>query len=163
MRQRPSYGVWKTGENGARKGHAEQEAKPSMSALMSWPAVISPSISALCPPLAVASQWEIAIPRYHMFLLLQILHPVLFKLLQHQGELRISGNRRVVFWWARYGNRRLSFLSRSNLPFVRNNFFAIYFRPIRCPVLKSIHGKQPTMEVVVIFHPFDRLILCYQH
>ena len=54
FRQRPSYGIWKTEENGARKGHAEQEAMPSLSALMSWPVVISPSISAIRPPLDVA-------------------------------------------------------------------------------------------------------------
>ena len=53
FRQRPSSGVWKNEENGARKGHSEPEPKPSLSALMSWPAVLSPSISALSPPLAV--------------------------------------------------------------------------------------------------------------
>ena len=39
-----------------------------------------------------------------------------------------------------------------------------YMSPsIRCLVLKSIHGQQPTMEVVVLFHPFDRLLCCHQH
>ena len=47
--------VCKTEENVARKGHAEREAKTSLLALMSWPAVISPSIFVLSPPLAVAS------------------------------------------------------------------------------------------------------------
>ena len=73
---------------------------------------------------------KIAIPHYHMFLLIQILHLVLFKLLQRQGELSISGDIHVVFWWARYVNCRLSFLKRSDLPFVRNGSVAIYFWPI---------------------------------
>ena len=34
---------------------------------------------------------------------------------------------------------------------------------IKFPVLKSTHGQQPTMEVVVLFHPFDRLLCCHQH
>ena len=55
LRGRPSSGVWKTELNGASKGHAEREPKPSFSALMTWPAVISPSISMLSPPLAVVS------------------------------------------------------------------------------------------------------------
>ena len=54
LRGRPSSGVCKTEENCARKGHSEREAKPSLLTLMSWLAVISPSIYALCPPLAVA-------------------------------------------------------------------------------------------------------------
>ena len=29
---------------------------------------------------------------------------------------------------------------------------------IRCPVLHPIHGQQPTTEVVVLFHQFDRLL-----
>ena len=41
--------------NGASKGHTEKEADPSLSALISWPAVLSPSISVLRPPLDVAS------------------------------------------------------------------------------------------------------------
>ena len=60
---------------------------------------------------------KLAIHHYHMFLLLQILHLVLFKLLQRQDEMSISGDSRVVFWWVRDGNRRLSFLRRSDLPF----------------------------------------------
>ena len=73
---------------------------------------------------------KIAITHYHLFLLLHILHLILFKLLQRQGSLSISGDSRVVFWWARDGNRRLSLLKRADLPFVRNRFFAIYFWPI---------------------------------
>ena len=73
---------------------------------------------------------KLVIHNDHMFLPLQILHLVLFKSLQQQGELSISGDSWVVFWWARYGNRRLSFLGRSDLPFVRNGFVAIYFQPI---------------------------------
>ena len=34
LRRRPSYGVGKTEENGAWKGHSEQEANTSLSALM---------------------------------------------------------------------------------------------------------------------------------
>ena len=41
---------------------------------------------------------KIAIPRYHLFLLLQIMSLILFKALQRQGELIISGDSRVVFW-----------------------------------------------------------------
>ena len=70
---------------------------------------------------------KLAIPRDH---LLQILYLILFKSLQHQGKLSISGDIRVVFWWARDGNRRLSFLGISDLPFVRNGFVTIYFQPI---------------------------------
>ena len=73
---------------------------------------------------------KIAIPHYHLFLLLQILHLFLFKFLQRLGDLSISGDSRVLFWWDRYGNLGLSFLKRFDLPFVRNVFFAIYFWPI---------------------------------
>ena len=52
---------------------------------------------------------NLAIPHDHLFLCLNILHLFLFKSLQSQGELSISG--------------------RADLPFVRNGFFAIYFRP----------------------------------
>ena len=37
LRRHPSSRVWNTEENGARKGHAEREARPSLSALMPWP------------------------------------------------------------------------------------------------------------------------------
>ena len=50
---------------------------------------------------------KLAIPHDHVLLLLQILHLVLFKSLQRQGELSTYGDIRVVFWWARYGNLRL--------------------------------------------------------
>ena len=73
---------------------------------------------------------KLAIPCDHVFLLLYIMHFFLFKSLQRQGELSISGDSWVVFWWDRDGNRRLSFLRRANLPFVRNGFVEIYFRPI---------------------------------
>ena len=53
---------------------------------------------------------KIAIPHYHLFLLLQILHLVMFKSLQRQGEMSISRYNRVVFWFDRYGNLRLSVL-----------------------------------------------------
>ena len=73
---------------------------------------------------------KIDIPHYHMFLLIQILHLVLFKSVQRQGELSISGYIHYAFWWARDGNNRLSFLKRADLPLVRNGFVAIYFWPI---------------------------------
>ena len=73
---------------------------------------------------------KISIPHYHMFLLLHILHLFLFKLLQSLGEMSISGDSHVVLWWARDGNRRISFLKRADLPFVLNRFVAIYFWPI---------------------------------
>ena len=69
-------------------------------------------------------------PRYHMFLLLHILHLFLFKSLQRQGELSIYADGHIIFWWDRDGNYRLSFLKRADLPFVRNIFFAIHFWPI---------------------------------
>ena len=50
----PNYGVWKTEENGARKGNTKLEAKTSLLVLMLWTAVISLSISVLCTPLVVA-------------------------------------------------------------------------------------------------------------
>ena len=73
---------------------------------------------------------KLTIPHYHLFLLLHILHLVLFKLLQSQGELSIYGDSCVIFWWDIYGNHRLSFLKRADIPFVQNIFFAIYFWPI---------------------------------
>ena len=54
---------------------------------------------------------KLTIPRDRLFLILQILHLVLFKLLQRQGELSISGDR------------------RDDLPFLTNGFVAISFRP----------------------------------
>ena len=50
---------------------------------------------------------KLDIPHDNMFLLLHILHLLLFKSLQYQGKLSISG--------------------RSDLPFVWNGFVAIYF------------------------------------
>ena len=73
---------------------------------------------------------KIAIPNDIVFFFLQIIHLVLLKLPQRQGDLGISGYIHVLLWWARYGNLRLSFLRRSDLPFVQNRFVAIYFRPI---------------------------------
>ena len=73
---------------------------------------------------------KLAIPYDHMFLLLQFLHLVLFKLLQRKCELSISVYSRVVFWLAIYGNRHLSFLGRADLPFFWNGFVEIYFQPI---------------------------------
>ena len=73
---------------------------------------------------------KLVIPHDCLFLILQIMHIFLFKSLQRQGELSIYGDSCVVFWWARIGNRRLSFLRRADIPFVRKGFVAIYFWPI---------------------------------
>ena len=73
---------------------------------------------------------KIAIPHYYLCLIIQILHLFLFKLLHIQGDLSISVDIRVVFWWDIYVNFRLSSMRRADLPFVRNGFFAIYFWPI---------------------------------
>ena len=82
---------------------------------------------------------KIAIPHDHLFLLLQILHLILFNYLQRQGELSIYGYIRGVFWWDRDGNRHLSLLRRADLPFVQNGFVAIYFQPIFvCQFLKVV-------------------------
>ena len=89
---------------------------------------------------------KLTIPQDHVLLLLQILHLFLFKSLQRQSDLRISGDSRVVFWCARDGNRRLSFLRRADLPFVRNVFFCdlflSYFHP---SVSKSSPSGAATM------------------
>ena len=73
---------------------------------------------------------KISIPHYHLFLILQILHLVLFKSLQRHGQMGISGDIHIFFWWDKYDNRRLSSLKRADLPFVRNGFVAIYVWPI---------------------------------
>ena len=73
---------------------------------------------------------KLAIPHNHLFLIIQILHLSLFKLLQRQVELNISGDSHVFFWWARDGNHCLSSLRRSDLPFFWNLFVAIYFQPL---------------------------------
>ena len=48
---------------------------------------------------------KLAIPHNHLLLLLHILHLVLFKYLQRQANLSISGDIRIVFWWDRDDNR----------------------------------------------------------
>ena len=85
---------------------------------------------------------NIAIPRDRLFFLLHILHLVLFKSPQCQGDMSISVDSRVVFWWARYVNRRLSFRRRADLPFFQNGFVAIYFQP---SVSKSYPPRATTM------------------
>ena len=91
---------------------------------------------------------KLAITHDHLFLLLQILHLVLFKLLQLQGKLRISGDSRVVFWWDRDGNCRISFLRRADIPFFRNGFVAIYFLTYFWPsVSKSYPPRAVTMRI----------------
>ena len=62
---------------------------------------------------------KLAIPHDRVFLLIQILHLVLFKSLQRQGEMRISRDNCVVFWLDREGNCRLSLLRIANLLFFR--------------------------------------------
>ena len=44
---------------------------------------------------------NLSIPHYHMFLLLQIMQLFLLNFLQHKGDLRISRDSRVFFWWDR--------------------------------------------------------------
>ena len=73
---------------------------------------------------------KLVIPHDHIFFLLHILHLFLFKLLRRQDNLSISGDSRIVFWWSRDVNCRLSFLGRADPPFVSNRFDAIYFQPI---------------------------------
>ena len=50
---------------------------------------------------------KIAIPHYHLFLILHILHLYLFNFMQRQCELIISGDSCVVFWWDRDSNRHI--------------------------------------------------------
>ena len=66
---------------------------------------------------------KLVIPHDHMFLLLHIMHLVLLKSLQLQGELSISG--------------------RADLLFVQNWFVAIYFWP---SVSKSCPPRAATMQ-----------------
>ena len=71
---------------------------------------------------------KFAIPHDTMLLLLRILHLILFKLLQRQSELSISG--------------------RADLRFVQNRFFMIYFWPSiskSCPprAAKMKQGLRP--------------------
>ena len=88
---------------------------------------------------------KLFIPRDHLFLLIQILRLVLFKLLQRQDEMSIYGDIRVVFKWDRDSNHRLSLLMRADLPFVWNGFVAIYFWP---SVSKSCAPHPATMRQV---------------
>ena len=106
-----------------------KEPKPSLSELMTWPAFFLHQFLCLVLLLLLYHSDKIAIPHYHLFLLLKILHLILFKLLQRQDELIISGDR-VVLRGARDDNRRLSFLGGADLPFFWNGFVAIYFQPI---------------------------------
>ena len=105
---------------------------------------------------------KLAIHHDNILLLLQILHLVLFKSLQYQGGLRISGDSHF-FWWAGDGNRRLSFLMRADLPFFRNGFVVIYFWS---SVLKSCPPCAETIRRV--FHcyrwqvnKFQNIVLCH--
>ena len=70
---------------------------------------------------------KITILRNRLFLLLQILNLIIFKLLQRQGDLNTSGDIRAVFSWDRDGYHHLSFMRRSDLPFFWNRFVAIFF------------------------------------
>ena len=98
---------------------------------MSWPAVLfSVDFWRFTLLLLLHHSGKLGIPHDHVFLLLQIMYLVLFKSLQRQGKLSISGYSHVVFWWDRDGYRRLSFLRRANLPFIWNGFVEIYSRPI---------------------------------
>ena len=58
LRQCQNSGIWKTEENGARKGHAGQDSNNFMLELTLWPAVLYSYIYEFHPPLAVASSWQ---------------------------------------------------------------------------------------------------------
>ena len=86
---------------------------------------------------------KITIPHDHMFLLLQIIHLLLFKLMQSQGELIISGDSRVFFWWARDGNRAYHFWGELIYYF----FGTVLLRYIFWPsVSKSCPPRAATMQ-----------------
>ena len=162
MRLHSSAGVCNTEGNDSRKVHAEQESNPSLPALVSWPAVISPSISVLL--FLFHHSGKLVMPYDHLFLLLHIMHPVLFKLILSQGGLIIYGDIRIVFWWLPIDeNLHLSFLSRVDLPSVQNRFVVIYFRPSvskRCTlpvttiriVLRHCYWQVNTFRDIGVFH-----------
>ena len=133
LRRIPSSGACNTKENGARKRHSKQEAKPPCRSWCHGQLFFLHLFLRFVLLLLLHHSVKLTIPHYHIFLLFQILHLVLFKSLQLQCELSISRDICIVFWWDRDGNCWLSFLSRDDLPFVRNGFFAVYFRPIFDP------------------------------
>ena len=121
---------WSTEENGARKDTLNKNQNIPCQHWWHGSLLFLRQFLHLVLLLLLYHSGKITLSHYRLFLLLQILHLVLFKSLQRQGELSISGDSCVVFWWARYGNCRLLFLKRDDLPFVLNVFFAIYFWPI---------------------------------
>ena len=92
---------------------------------------------------------KLAIPHGHLFLLLHILHLVLFKFLYSRGELSISGDSHVVFLWDIDSNSRLSFLRIADLSFVWNGFVVIYFLQL---VSKSCPPRAATMRQGLRFY-----------
>ena len=79
LRRRPSSGVWKTEENCTSKRHTKWEANPSLSELISWPLFFLHQFLRFVLPLLLHHSGKLAIPRDHLFLLLQILYLFLFK------------------------------------------------------------------------------------
>ena len=146
LRQLPSYGVYKTEENGARKWHSQWEAKHSLLALIKCLLFFLRKFLLFVILLMLYHIGKLAIPHDCLFLILQILHLFLFKSLHLQGVLSIFWYSRVVLWWARDGNCCLSFLRRANRPFVQNGFVAIYFWPI--------FGRQFRKFVLIVLQKF---------
>ena len=130
LRERPSSRLWKTEGNDVRKYTLNKNQSLPCWRWWHLPLFFLRQFLHLILLLLLYHSGKIAIPRYHLFILLWILHLFLFKSLHRQGEMSISGDNRVVVWWARYGNCRLSFLKRADIPLVWNVFVAIYFWPI---------------------------------
>ena len=154
---RPSSGVWKTEENGASKRQYQQESKPPLLALMSWPAIFLFQFLQFVLLLLLHHSGKLAIPHDYMLLLLQILHLFLIKSLQRQGGLIVSEDIRVFFWWARYRNICLSFLRRAYLLFFWNEFVAIYFWPVSKKftppaIMRSYPWKVNTFQYIGLCH-----------
>ena len=98
LRQRPSSCVQKTEGKVSKKEHAEQEANPILLALMSWHAILSLSIAAIFFLLLLHNSGKLSITHDHLFLLLHIMHLILSKSLQRQGEISISGRADMPFF-----------------------------------------------------------------
>ena len=92
---------------------------------------------------------KLAIPCDRMLLLIQIMRLIIFKSLQHKGELRISGDSRVVFWWDRDGNCTYHFLGE-----MVNHFFGT-------DLLRSIFGRQLQKVVLLVLQQFVNPLTLY--
>ena len=123
-----------------KEGHAEQEAKPSLSALL----LFLNQFMCFFLLFILHHSEKLAMSHYYLLLLLQILHRVLFKSLQHKGELSISGDSRIVFWWDRDGNHAYHFWGDLIHHFFGTNVLrSVYF----CPsVAKSYPPRAATIR-----------------